>query len=294
MIKFEPIIKWSGSKRHQVNDLIKHFPINIDTYYEPFIGGGSMMRALTETPQIHVNHIVCSDINNDLINTWNSIKEQPNDLYEHYVSLWNELNKDDNKGRKRDYFNEVRARYNKEHNPFDFFFIMRTTTNGMPRYNSKGDFNNSFHITRNGITPLLLKPIVFEWSQKLNERNVEFLCRSYEDVSCTENDFIYMDPPYANTKGMYFGGFDVNAFYEFLKTIHCYYMFSFNGKSGDVDNTVDVPKHIYDNHLYIMSGNSSFKRVMGNSNDSIVYESLYLKNKGNRETLSDKEERFLF
>ena len=35
------------------------------------------------------------------------------------------------------------------------------------------------------------KPIVFEWSQKLNERNVEFLCRSYEDVSCTENDFIY-------------------------------------------------------------------------------------------------------
>ena len=32
MIKFEPIIKWSGSKRHQVNDLIKHFPIDIDTY----------------------------------------------------------------------------------------------------------------------------------------------------------------------------------------------------------------------------------------------------------------------
>jgi len=110
MIKFEPIIKWSGSKRHQVNDLIKHFPTDIDTYYEPFIGGGSMMRGLIETPQIHVNHIVCSDLNNDLINTWNSIKEQPNDLYEHYVFLWNELNKDDNKARKRDYFNEVRCK----------------------------------------------------------------------------------------------------------------------------------------------------------------------------------------
>lgn len=97
-----------------MNDLIKHFPTGIDTYYEPFIGGGSMMRALIETPQVYVNHIVCSDLNNDLINTWNSIKEQPNDLYEHYVSLWNELNKDDNKGRKRDYFNEVCARYNKE------------------------------------------------------------------------------------------------------------------------------------------------------------------------------------
>ncbi len=52
---------------------------------------------------------------------------------------------------------------------------------------------------------------------------------------------------------------------------------SYNGISGKIDNTYEVPKELYNEHLYIKSGNSSFKRVIGKSNDSIVYESLYVK-----------------
>lgn len=37
------------------------------------------------------------------------------------------------------------------------------------------------------------------------------------------------------------------------------------------------PNDIYTTHKYILSGNSSFKRTIGKSNDSIVYESLYIK-----------------
>lgn len=68
----------------------------------------------------------------------------------------------DDKAYKRKFFETVRERYNKYHNPLDFMFIMRTTTNGMPRYNQKGEFNNSFHITRNGINPDTLRSVVFE------------------------------------------------------------------------------------------------------------------------------------
>jgi len=57
------------------------------------------------------------------------------------------------------------------------------------------------------------------------------------------------------------------------------YVLSFDGISGDVDNTFDVPKNVYSEHKYILSGNSSFKRTIGKSNDSVVYESLYIKNK---------------
>jgi len=46
---FEPVIKWSGSKRSQASEIIKYFPKEIDTYYEPFIGGGSMMRELLDS-----------------------------------------------------------------------------------------------------------------------------------------------------------------------------------------------------------------------------------------------------
>ncbi len=37
-----PVIKWSGSKRSQASRLIGLFP-KFDTYYEPFLGGGSVL-----------------------------------------------------------------------------------------------------------------------------------------------------------------------------------------------------------------------------------------------------------
>lgn len=273
---FQPVIKWSGSKRSQANEIIKYFPKEIDTYYEPFCGGASVLRALIES-DIKVNKYVCSDLNLGLIELWNTIKCDPFSVAENYKELWNELNKDDNKERKREYFEFIRDRYNREKSPLDFMFIMRTTTNGMPRYNLKGEFNNSFHITRDGIKPEKLKVIIDEWSDLLNEHDVKFECHSYNEVIPNEYDFVYLDPPYANTKGMYFGGFNNQELFEWLKDIKSKWVMSYDGISGKIDNTFEVPKRLYDEHVYIKSGNSSFKRVIGKSNDSIVYESLYLK-----------------
>lgn len=275
MKNFQPVIKWSGSKRSQATEIVSHFPKEIDTYYEPFVGGGSVMRVLLES-DVKVNRIICSDLNSDLIELWNAIKERPNDVIEHYAFLWNMMNINEDKALKRKFFEDVRERYNKEHNPLDFMFIMRTTTNGMPRYNSKGEFNNSFHITRNGINPYTLLNIVTEWSKLLNDRNVEFKCHSYEEITPNDKDLCYCDPPYAGTKGMYFGGFDNTKFFEWLKGLKCKWLLSYDGKSGKEDNTYDVPRDLYNEHLYVKSGNSSFKRVIGKSKDSVVYESLYL------------------
>jgi DNA adenine methylase len=273
---FQPVIKWSGSKRSQANEIISYFPKEINTYYEPFCGGCSVLRALLES-DIKVKNYVCSDINEGLIDLWNVIKDDPVSVIQIYKELWTELNKDNDIDRKRSFFEAIRDRFNKEKNPLDFMFIMRTTTNGMPRYNRNGEFNNSFHITRNGITPDKLEKIVNEWSQLLNKYNVTFKTQSYETIRPNINDFIYLDPPYAGTKGMYFGCFDNQKLFEYLKNIKCKWAMSYAGISGKIDNTYEVPKELYDEHLYIKSGNSSFKRVIGKSNDSIVYESLYVK-----------------
>ena len=230
---------------------------------------------------IFVKRYVCSDINKDLIALWEKVKYSPDEIYESYVKLWEELNKDNDIYRKRKFFEEQRKIYNETHNPLVFFFIMRTTTNGMPRYNQKGEFNNSFHVTRNGIKPELLKPILYEWSVKLRKNNVEFVHRSYEEIlgEVKEGDFIYMDPPYFNTKGMYFGRIDFESFFVFLENVskmNVRFALSFDGKSGDIDNTYSVPENCYRRHLYIKSGNSSFKRTIGKDKNAIVYESLYL------------------
>lgn len=273
---FQPVIKWSGSKRSQCQNIINHFPKEINTYYEPFCGGASVLRGLLES-DIKVKQYVCSDLNEGLIELWKLIKEDPVSVSNHYQELWAELNTHDDKAIKREYFETVRERYNKEHNPLDFMFIMRTTTNGMPRYNQKGEFNNSFHITRNGIDPERLRKIINEWSVLLNKNNVCFKCCSYDTIIPQKGDFMYLDPPYAGTKGMYFGGFDNKKLFEYLRKIDCSWAMSYDGISGKEDNTFEVPQDLYDEHLYIKSGNSSFKRVIGKSNDSIVYESLYVK-----------------
>lgn len=280
MIKFQPVIKWSGSKRSQCEDILEYFPQTINTYYEPFCGGCSMLMGLMNS-DIFVKRYVCSDINKDLIALWEKVKYSPDEIYESYESLWKELNKDNDIDRKRKFFEEQRKIYNETHDPLVFFFIMRTTTNGMPRYNQKGEFNNSFHVTRNGIKPELLKPILTEWSEKLRKNNVEFVHRSYEEIlgEVKEGDFIYMDPPYFNTKGMYFGGIDFESFFVFLENVskmNVRFALSFDGKSGDIDNTYSIPENCYRRHFYIKSGNSSFKRTIGKDKNAIVYESLYL------------------
>ena len=275
-MKFQPVIKWSGSKRSQSEEIIKYFPKEIDTYYEPFCGGCSVLFQLLHS-DIKVNNYVCSDKNKGLIDLWNLIKINPKLVSDSYSIMWNELNIDDNKERKKQYFYMVRERYNNKHNPTDFMFIMRTTTNGMPRYNNNGDFNNSFHVTRNGILPNKLEKIIYQWSEVLNKNHVEFINQEYNNIVTNKNDFVYLDPPYANTKGMYYGTIDYNILWNWLKQQSCKYILSFDGKTSLEDMTQNVPSDIYEKHIYLDNGNSSFRRVVGKSKNTIVKESLYIK-----------------
>jgi DNA adenine methylase len=278
---FQPVIKWSGSKRSQSDDIVKMFPKQINTYYELFCGGCSILRKLLDNKNIYnVNKYICSDLNSDLIDLWNLIKNDPLLIFNEYETLWNELNKDNDISRKKNYFYKIRDKFNQTHYTPYFIFIMRTTTNGMPRYNNEGNFNNSFHFSRNGIMSYKLKEIIFQWQSLLNENNVCFKTMDFNDIkieNINNDDFFYLDPPYFHTKGMYYGTIDYKKLWNFLEKLPCHYALSFDGKSGDIDNTTNIPTNLYSEHIYIKSGNSSFKRIVSKANNSIVYESLYIK-----------------
>lgn len=275
-MKFQPVIKWSGSKRSQSEEIIKRFPKQIDTYYEPFIGGASILFQLLHS-DINVNSYICSDINEDLINLWNTIKDNPSFLIKRYEEMWNELNVDEDMDRKKQYFNKVRTRFNKDREPIDFLFLSRTCVNGLIRYNGKGEFNTSFHLTRKGIIPKTFNKIILQWSEVLNKNNVKFIHRSYIDLVSKEGDFIYLDPPYVGTKGMYYGTIDYNDLWNWLRESDCGYILSFDGTSGEEDRTYEVPNNLYTTHEYIYSGSSSFKRLKTQTTE-YVEESLYIKN----------------
>ena len=221
---------------------------------------------------------VCSDINEDLIKLWNVIKNDPYSLSQTYKEQWEELNCDNDIKRQKAFYNKIRKRFNKEKSPIDFMFLNRTCYNGLIRYNSNGEFNSPFHINRPGIEPNKLHSIIYEWSDIINEKNVDFKLQEYNCVNPSENDFMYLDPPYYNTKGMYYDRFDEENFFNWLINIKCKWVLSYNGKSGEEDNTYEVPKNLYDKHIYLKSGNSSFKRIKEIDKNAIVFESLYMKN----------------
>lgn len=273
----QPIIKWSGSKRSQAPEIVKLIDKSYDVYYEPFCGGASVLFYILLHFPYRFEKYVCSDWNNDLISTFNQIKNEPAEIFERYTELWEELNKDNNLERKKEYFNRIRKEFNKTKDPNLFFFIMRTTTNGMPRYNKDGEFNNSFHVTRNGITPENLKPILRRWHFLLNLNRVEFVHCDYRQIKPSSSDFVYLDPPYYHTKGMYYGAINYDEFFQWLRKLKCDYFLSFDGMAGELDQTIQLPKDLYDDHRYLFSGNSSFRRVIGKNKNTVVKESLYIK-----------------
>lgn len=271
----KPAIKWSGSKRSQAKQIVGHFPNVIDTYYEPFVGGGSILYELMTDSSRQINNFICSDINKDLINLWLEIKDNKDHLISTYRAMWEELNKDDNPKRRNDYYLSIRKRFNEERNPTDFIFLNRTCTNGLIRYNGKGEFNTSFHFSRTGIVPETLNQILTIWSDLLKKHNVQFIHRSYAELHTQAGDLLYCDPPYFATKGMYYGKIDYDHFFEFLREQRAYTFLSFDGKRGEEDFTHAVPQDIYKEHIYISSGISSFLR-MRTQQSTEVFESLYI------------------
>ena len=70
-----PIIKWVGGKSQIIKEIIKNIPDEIENYYEPFLGGGSVLLAVLSIPGINIkNKIKASDVNKVLIDFYNNVK----------------------------------------------------------------------------------------------------------------------------------------------------------------------------------------------------------------------------
>ena len=68
-----PILKWVGGKR-QLLDVIKPLIPAYTTYYEPFLGGGALLF------ELQAKKAIINDSNEELINVYNTIKNNPEEL----------------------------------------------------------------------------------------------------------------------------------------------------------------------------------------------------------------------
>lgn len=266
MRKYPSIIKWSGSKRLVAVQLAEKFP-SFKRYFEPFVGGGSML------PYSHNREGIASDIIPELIELWKNLKQSPLLVAEEYRMRWTKLQE-----QGADVYYEVRDSFNKTRNCHDFLFLTRTCVNGLIRFNSNGDFNNSFHLSRPGISPDRLESQLCLWSQAI--QNITFKACDYRETlsEVMKGDFIFLDPPYGGTKGRYqTTPFDLDAFYnelERLNSIGAKWMLTFDGKAGDRTYSFAPPTELYKSRFPIYTGNSAFTKLENKKLDKIE-ESVY-------------------
>jgi DNA adenine methylase len=274
------LIKWTGSKRSQAPAILRLLP-PYRRYFEPFVGGGAMLFAAA------VPGSVAGDIYRPLIELWRLIQSEPGRVVSNYREQWLAVNAEldaldmDNLPPNETlpaYFYKVRERFNRTQDPLDLNFIMRTCVNGIVRFNDKGAFNNSFHLSRRGMEPARFEKVVLTWQSAI--KGVDFVCQDYEMTleQSAKGDFVYLDPPYAGNKQRYAEDLNLERFFTALEGLNrkgVSWALSFDGRRGERNLIHDVPKEIYKRHALLSSGLSAVNKVL-NGPVEAVEESLYL------------------
>lgn len=75
-IQLKPFLKWPGGKTRELKHIVPNLPNYINNYYEPFIGGGAVYFSINNAIKFYIN-----DKSKDLIELYNNIKEDKNDLF---------------------------------------------------------------------------------------------------------------------------------------------------------------------------------------------------------------------
>lgn len=226
----KPFLKWVGGKTQILEDVLGLFPTEIRDYYEPFVGGGSVLIGLLERVRqgsIRVTGTIrASDKNSALIGLYKAVQSAPDALLLELKRLVEEFSKcgtgevnrsptslTEAQTSPESYYYWVRAKFNTTGagipNAAMFLFLNKTCFRGLYREGPRG-FNVPFGNYKNPTVfeeehirqlSTLLQPVVFtECSFQEALRNV------------VAGDFVYMDPPYAPESGTSFVGYVADGF----------------------------------------------------------------------------------
>lgn len=205
-----PFLKWVGGKRQLLPQIKLFLPNNLSsyTYCEPFVGGGALLFDLQP------KHAIINDLNQELINVYNVIKNNPEELIEDLKKHYN----------TSEYFYEIRSvdrfplfqEFNNIQRASRIIYLNKTCYNGLYRVNNSGEFNSPFGKYKN--PNIVNEPVIRAVSKYLNNVDIKIFSTDFETVlnDLPEHSFVYLDPPYhplsesSNFTGYTQGGWNEN------------------------------------------------------------------------------------
>lgn len=194
--KAKPFLRWMGSKRLILPQILKRMPEKYEHYYEPFIGGGSLFFALGPAKAY------IQDINKALIVTYRAVKNSVDEVISNLV--------EHEKKHSEQYFTEIKESLLTEtdENKVASMFI----------YLNKTCYGGIYGVLKTGklATPMSSDPNPFIVDSR-TLRNASKLLQdtticagSFENIDLQKDAFYYLDPPYHETRNRY----DIEEFGE--------------------------------------------------------------------------------
>lgn len=178
----KPFLRWAGGKRWLLKYLDPLSKYEFNNYYEPFLGGGSVFFNTS-----NYKNAILSDLNEDLVETYNCIKEDVELVISKLRSLKNTEN-DYYKIREKCYTNSFSC-------AAKFIYLNKTSYNGVYRVNKEGKFNVPYGF-RHNLIDIIDEDNLRRVSTKL--KNATILCQDFASISdsISKGDIIFLDPPY--------------------------------------------------------------------------------------------------
>lgn len=268
-------IPYQGSKRKLAEIILRYIPDDTQRLIEPFAGSAAVSIAAAYHHKAH--QFLLNDLNVPLMNLWNRIIHQPNDLAAGYQYLWERQH-----GQEKDYYAFVRDEFNRTRRPDYFLYLLARCVKAAVRYNAAGDFNQSADNRRKGSVPDTMRSHIVRTAELLLGK-VALRDTDYREVLETAHslDVVYLDPPYQGTSsgadGRYLAGLAHDEFVDTLKNLNqrgIAYILSYDGHTGTKKYGKSLPISLGLTKLVLNAGRSSQATLLGR--EAITYESLYL------------------
>jgi DNA adenine methylase len=232
----KPFLKWAGGKTQILEEVLGLFPSQIGNYYEPFLGGGSVLLGLLTqraAGKIRITGTVyASDVNSNLIGLYQNLQGSLEPLIVAIKKLIEEFGKcrkeavnrkaatlEEALGSPESYYFWIRSEFNQMGKEVRtslrgsalFLFLNKTCWRGLYRENQSGGFNVPYG---NYANPSIMDEAHLRAISALIQ-GVVFKEARFEEAlaGVVAGDFMYTDPPYVPVADTSFvaytdGGFD--------------------------------------------------------------------------------------
>ena len=205
----KPIIKYQGGKSREIKFIKEIMPPSYNRIIEPFCGGAAV--------SFHFGvPAILSDVNWQVINLYGLVASP---VYEDLQRFVDQVKTFDHDQLEKLFYHSRNVINDPDtHSPFEnataYIVVRQLCFSGMERYSSKGEFNVPFGHYKSFSCNLSKEHHEFLLKCKISHASFE-QCFKHD----TEDDFIFIDPPYLDRLGYTTGDGGLNLHEELLSCL---------------------------------------------------------------------------